>query len=120
VTTIRGNQGCVDIAAWLRGLGLEQYATVFRENAIDGSVLLTLDPLRIAAPDRRVRPECARRPQSWRRAGLARPAPVFHRTFPPTQATKKSPKGSQESKITAGRRLRPVHLGDVGLKGEVR
>lgn len=34
--------------------------------------------------------------------------------FPPTQVTNKSPKGSQESKITAGRMLRPVHLGDVG------
>jgi hypothetical protein len=28
-----------DIAAWLRGLGLERYETAFRENAIDGGVL---------------------------------------------------------------------------------
>ena len=33
----------MDIAAWLRGLGLEQYATAFRENAIDDAVLLDLN-----------------------------------------------------------------------------
>jgi class 3 adenylate cyclase/predicted ATPase len=38
----------VDIAEWLRGLGLEQYANAFRENAIDTEVLrdLTADDLR--------------------------------------------------------------------------
>ena len=29
----------VDIAVWLRGLGLEQYEAAFRANAIDASVL---------------------------------------------------------------------------------
>jgi hypothetical protein len=29
----------VDIAAWLRNLGLEQYAAAFRENAVDTAVL---------------------------------------------------------------------------------
>ena len=29
----------MDVAAWLRGLGLEQYEAAFRENAIDASVL---------------------------------------------------------------------------------
>jgi class 3 adenylate cyclase/predicted ATPase len=29
----------VDIAAWLRGLGLEQYAQLFRDNDIDGEIL---------------------------------------------------------------------------------
>ena len=29
----------MDVAAWLRGLGLEQYAQTFRDNAIDGDVL---------------------------------------------------------------------------------
>lgn len=29
----------MDIAAWLRGLGLEQYAPAFRDNAVDGEVL---------------------------------------------------------------------------------
>jgi class 3 adenylate cyclase len=38
----------VDIAAWLRGLGLEQYAPAFRDNDIDGEVLrrLTAEDLR--------------------------------------------------------------------------
>src|SRR5437762_13441109 len=30
---------CMDIAAWLRGLGLEQYAQLFRDNDIDGEIL---------------------------------------------------------------------------------
>src|ERR1700752_878505 len=29
----------MDVAAWLRGLGLEQYAQVFRDNDIDGEIL---------------------------------------------------------------------------------
>ena len=29
----------MDIAAWLRGLGLEQYAQLFRDNDIDGEIL---------------------------------------------------------------------------------
>jgi SAM (Sterile alpha motif) domain-containing protein len=29
----------MDIAAWLRGLGLEQYAPAFRDNEVDGDVL---------------------------------------------------------------------------------
>src|SRR6202166_4410278 len=37
----------MDIAAWLRGLGLEQYAPAFRDNDVDGDVLpeLTSDDL---------------------------------------------------------------------------
>jgi class 3 adenylate cyclase len=37
----------VDIAAWLRGLGLEQYAPAFRDNDVDSEVLpqLTVDDL---------------------------------------------------------------------------
>jgi class 3 adenylate cyclase len=37
----------MDIAAWLRGLGLEQYAAAFRDNDVDGEVLpvLTSDDL---------------------------------------------------------------------------
>ena len=37
----------MDVAAWLRGLGLEQYAPAFRDNDIDGEVLpeLTSDDL---------------------------------------------------------------------------
>ena len=30
---------CMDIAAWLRGLGLEQYAQLFRDNDIDDEIL---------------------------------------------------------------------------------
>jgi hypothetical protein len=29
----------IDIADWLRGLGLEQYAPLFRDNDIDGEIL---------------------------------------------------------------------------------
>jgi hypothetical protein len=29
----------IDIADWLRGLGLEQYAQLFRDNDIDGEIL---------------------------------------------------------------------------------
>jgi len=38
----------MDITEWLRGLGLEQYADAFRDNAIDADVLrdLTADDLR--------------------------------------------------------------------------
>jgi hypothetical protein len=32
-------EGEVDIAAWLRGLGLERYEPVFRDNEIDAAVL---------------------------------------------------------------------------------
>ncbi len=32
----------MDIAEWLRGLGLGQYEPAFRENAIDGTVLPSL------------------------------------------------------------------------------
>src|SRR3954468_18055413 len=37
----------MDVAAWLRGLGLEQYASAFRDNDVDGEVLpeLTSDDL---------------------------------------------------------------------------
>jgi hypothetical protein len=38
----------MDVAEWLRGLGLEQYAPAFRDNDVDGEVLrrLTGDDLR--------------------------------------------------------------------------
>ena len=37
----------MNVAAWLRGLGLEQYAPAFRDNDVDGEVLseLTADDL---------------------------------------------------------------------------
>ena len=37
----------MDVEAWLRGLGLEQYAPAFRDNDVDGEVLpeLTADDL---------------------------------------------------------------------------
>ena len=34
----------MDIEAWLRGLGLEQYAPAFRDNDIDAEVLPRLTP----------------------------------------------------------------------------
>jgi class 3 adenylate cyclase len=38
----RVGEASVDVAAWLRGLGLQQYEQAFRENAIDDAVLLEL------------------------------------------------------------------------------
>ena len=37
----------MDVAAWLHGLGLEQYTPAFRDNDVDGEVLpeLTADDL---------------------------------------------------------------------------
>jgi hypothetical protein len=35
-------EATVDIAAWLKNLGLEQYETAFRDNAIDGDLLPSL------------------------------------------------------------------------------
>jgi hypothetical protein len=32
----------MDVLAWLRDLGLRQYEAAFRDNAIDGAVLLSL------------------------------------------------------------------------------
>ena len=32
----------MDVAAWLRGLGLGQYEAAFRDNGVDASVLLDL------------------------------------------------------------------------------
>jgi class 3 adenylate cyclase len=34
----------MDVAAWLRGLGLERYAPAFQDNDIDGEVLPQLTP----------------------------------------------------------------------------
>src|SRR5215472_18065741 len=41
-------EGRVDVAAWLRGLGLEHYEPAFRDNRIDAQVLpkLTVEDLR--------------------------------------------------------------------------
>src|SRR5262245_17532380 len=38
----------MDVGAWLRGLGLEEYEVVFRENDIDGTILpgLTAEDLK--------------------------------------------------------------------------
>src|SRR5580692_5656353 len=40
--TRAGGRSAMDLGAWLRGLGLEQYESAFRDNAIDDSVLLSL------------------------------------------------------------------------------
>jgi class 3 adenylate cyclase len=44
----RGEEASMDIAAWLHGLGLQQYEQAFHENAIDEAVLpeLTVDDLK--------------------------------------------------------------------------
>jgi hypothetical protein len=34
----------MDVAAWLHGLGLEQYAQLFRDNDIDGEILRGMTP----------------------------------------------------------------------------
>ena len=35
----RSEDHSMDVVAWLRGLGLEQYAPAFHDNAVDGEVL---------------------------------------------------------------------------------
>ena len=46
----RAGETQVDIAAWLRGLGLERYEQTFRDHELDGEVLarLTADDLKAA------------------------------------------------------------------------
>ena len=41
-------EGRVDVAAWLRGLGLEQYEPAFRDHGIDAEILpkLTVEDLK--------------------------------------------------------------------------
>src|SRR5450755_2579699 len=39
MTLLRAEGHHMDVAAWLRGLGLEQYAQLFRDNDIDGEIL---------------------------------------------------------------------------------
>ena len=39
VTALGAEDHRMDVAAWLRGLGLEQYAELFRDNDIDGEIL---------------------------------------------------------------------------------
>jgi hypothetical protein len=45
---LHDREGRVDIAAWLRGLGLEEYEPAFRDNRVDAAVLpvLTAEDLR--------------------------------------------------------------------------
>ena len=60
----------MDVAAWLRGLGLEQYAPAFRDNDIDGEVLpeLTAEDLKELGVDfGRPPPQAARRHRRARR-----------------------------------------------------
>ena len=40
----------MDIDGWLRGIGLEQYAQTFRDNAIDVEVLCRLTDERLKRP----------------------------------------------------------------------
>src|SRR6266403_957600 len=45
---LRAEDHRMDVAAWLHGLGLEEYTSAFRVNAVDGEVLreLTADDLK--------------------------------------------------------------------------
>jgi SAM domain (Sterile alpha motif) len=40
----------MDVAAWLRGLGLEQYAQLFRDNDIDGEIPSSEHPVMPRSP----------------------------------------------------------------------
>jgi hypothetical protein len=40
----------IDVAPWLRGIGLEKYAPAFAKNDVDGSLLRELTPEDVAAP----------------------------------------------------------------------
>jgi hypothetical protein len=54
----------MDLRHWLRGLGLEQYAAIFRENAIDDAVLPSFNGGGFKGPESwycRAPPQAARR-----------------------------------------------------------
>ena len=95
----------MDVAAWLRGLGLEQYARAFRDNDVDGEVLpeLTADDL-ISIGVTSV---------GHRRKVLAAIAAL--RTEPPTAAPAASATSAPISspKIDAERRQLTVMFGDL-------
>ena len=48
VPLLGGEDHRMDVAAWLRELGLEEYAQLFRDNDIDGEILceITADDLK--------------------------------------------------------------------------
>jgi hypothetical protein len=80
----------VDVAAWLRGLGLEQYEPPFRNNGVDTEILLTVEDLKeigvARVGDRRkrldgaTRTAIARRRTAFRGAGADRSAIIRGRT----------------------------------------
>jgi class 3 adenylate cyclase len=80
----------VDIAAWLRGLGLEQYGPAFRDNDIDGEVLrrLTAEDLRELG----VRSIGHRRKLLDAIAALNEVAPAAPANPPPSAATAAAPR----------------------------
>ena len=65
----------MDVADWLRALGLERYEAAFRENAVDAELLpnLTADDLKdlgvASIGHRRQSPGCDRRVAHQRHAG---------------------------------------------------
>ena len=75
----------VEVAQWLRGIGLEQYAPAFADNDIDGSLLpeLTAEDL-VALGSRRsaIGAGCCRRSPCFA-ATCLRLIPMAHRRFPP-------------------------------------
>ena len=85
----------MDVGGWLRGLGLEQYATNFRDNKVDAAILpqLTADDLKdigvVAVGDRRRLLAAI--------AALARATPSASSTTPaPKPSSPKSPQISAE------------------------
>jgi hypothetical protein len=84
----------MDIAAWLRGLGLEEYAPAFRDNRIDAEVLpeLTGEDLKdigiAAVGDRRKLPKpsqhCAWRPRPYLLGSSRRSCPVQRPSLRPS------------------------------------
>ena len=86
----------IEIAEWLRGLGLEQYAPAFAENVIDWEILPEADQRRFQR-DRRRR-QSAIAASCWRRSlPCARPrgrAPLSHCPPPPRPRTPMRPSGA--------------------------
>ena len=68
----------MDVAAWLRGLGLERYAPAFRDNDVDGEVLpeLTAEDLIAIGDPGRPSSQAPFRHRRARRRG-AGPSPSF-------------------------------------------
>jgi class 3 adenylate cyclase/predicted ATPase len=84
----------MDVAAWLRGLGLERYEPAFRENEVDAEVLLDLTESDLTTMGLPVGP---RRKLLKAIAALREGAPPSHVAEQPSEAPRPTAAGSSEA-----------------------